>query len=89
MAYLSHIIIRASLRLKFHSHSNTVASSVAGAHVRQPVHRGVRVGGAGGGPGQEDGRVPVVGALRPEHLQVNTDNLISLCVMIITTTNIA
>ena len=58
---------------------------VAGAHVRQPVHRGVRVGGAGGGPGQEDGRVPVVGALRPEHLQVNTDNIISLCVTIITT----
>ena len=79
-------IIRASLRLKFHYHSiNTVASSVAGAHVRQPVHRGVRVGGAGGGPGQEDGRVPVVGALRPEHLQVNIDNIISLCVMIITT----
>ena len=71
-------IIRASLRLKFHNHSNTVASSVAGAHVRQPVHRGVRVGAAGGGPGQEDGRVPVVGALRPEHLQVNTNNLASV-----------
>ena len=27
---------------------------ITGAHVRQPEHRGVRVGAASGGPSQED-----------------------------------
>ena len=43
---------------------------ISGAHVRQPEHGGVRVGAAGGGPCQEDGRGAVVGALRSKHSQV-------------------
>ena len=44
---------------------------ITGAHVRQPEHRGVRVGAASGGSSQEDWRGAVVGAVWSEHLQVS------------------
>ena len=43
---------------------------VAGAHVREPGDGRVCLGPSRRGQGQEDRRQPVVGALRPEHLQV-------------------
>ena len=44
---------------------------IAGAHVRQPEHGRVRVGAASRGPGQEDWRGSVVGAVWSEYLQVS------------------
>ena len=47
---------------------------VAGAHVCQPEHRRMCVGSSSGGPCQEDGRQPVVGAVRSKHRQVGRDD---------------